>query len=67
MLDPSNYAASVKMPQHLYVLEYGTAEFGWNEYLEWAAVNGIEISFSHGWVYFKTEEDAVAFKLKFGL
>jgi hypothetical protein len=36
------------------------------EYNQWASDNDTEIRFSFGKIYFNIEEDAVAFKLRFG-
>lgn len=57
MLDPDDYVAKVKVQ---------LTNLSWIDITAWAIQNNVSTRFAYGNVYFKSEEDAVAFKLKFG-
>lgn len=45
---------------------YKASGYNFSDIYKWLSENNIDFSYSYGTVYFKREEDLLAFKLKFG-
>lgn len=64
ILDPDDFATSVSImqPGKGWIMQEN-----WLRYLDWATQNSIPAQMSFGRMYFKKEEHAMLFRLKFGL